>query len=326
MIFLFFKTTSYNTAGLPDGLHITEFPWLASSLTGTIAGFRLSQRATPALNIERSRLFQLFKYAVYALLTANIFIFFSEEWAAAPHRFANGVALKDMIEGFAATVDTASWVILLLMFELETYILDDNHFTPRVTWTLHSLRAICYTFIVYSFYGYVTKLTFILGATPLPGVTELCSLVDGAWAYAVDLDEYAVLSAGNCQDLSPATSFLQLPGLTALVDRAGLIEIARLAWVDVINAGVWLLVVVVLELDVWLQEHDRLDGVALKFSNFSKLVLYFLLFLAALYWGFKGDFVDFWDAFLWLVAFVFIELNVFEWRKESIEERQDAIL
>jgi hypothetical protein len=39
--------------------------------------------------------------------------------------------------------------------------------------------------------------------------------------------------------------------------------------------------------------------------------------LAAIYWGIKGDFVDFWDAFLWLVAFVFIELNVFEWRRES---------
>jgi hypothetical protein len=33
-----------------------------------------------------------------------------------------------------------------------------------------------------------------------------------------------------------------------------------------------------------------------------------------------GDFVDWWDAFLWLVAFVFIELNVIEWRQESHEE------
>jgi hypothetical protein len=39
--------------------------------------------------------------------------------------------------------------------------------------------------------------------------------------------------------------------------------------------------------------------------------------LAAVYWGFEGDFVDFWDAFLWLVAFFFIELNVVEWRQES---------
>ena len=45
-----------------------------------------------------------------------------------------------------------------------------------------------------------------------------------------------------------------------------------------------------------------------------KFVLYSTLLLAAIYWGFKGGFLDFWDAFLWLVAFVFIEMNVFEWR------------
>jgi hypothetical protein len=39
--------------------------------------------------------------------------------------------------------------------------------------------------------------------------------------------------------------------------------------------------------------------------------------LLAVYWGFEGDFVDFWDAFLWLVAFFFIEMNVVEWRREE---------
>jgi hypothetical protein len=47
-----------------------------------------------------------------------------------------------------------------------------------------------------------------------------------------------------------------------------------------------------------------------------KVFLYLLLLLAAIYWGVNGDFLDFWDAFLWLVAFFFIELNVVEWRHE----------
>ena len=41
-----------------------------------------------------------------------------------------------------------------------------------------------------------------------------------------------------------------------------------------------------------------------------KTILYLILFSAAAFWGFKGDFLDFWDAFLWLVAFFFIELNL----------------
>ena len=91
-----------------------------------------------------------------------------------------------------------------------------------------------------------------------------------------------------------------------------------------INSAVWLLVVLVLEIDVRLQERNRLEGVALRMSNLSKYILYSILLLAAIYWGIKGDFVDFWDAFLWLVAFVFIELNVFEWRQETEETQNIA--
>jgi hypothetical protein len=41
-------------------------------------------------------------------------------------------------------------------------------------------------------------------------------------------------------------------------------------------------------------------------------LLYTILFAAATYWGFLGDFLDFWDAFMWLVAFFFIEMNLFK--------------
>ena len=276
------------------------------------------------LNISRENVFQLFKYTVYALLTLNVYLFFAEEWAAASHRFVNGVALEDIIEGFAASIDTAAWVVLLLMFELETYVLADEQFSRRVTWTLHGIRATCYAFIVYAFYGYVSKLLFLFNAVPLANVSDLCSLVANQWAYAVDFDEYEVITAANCATVSTATSFFQLSGLTAVVDALGLRDITRLAWVDVINSAVWLLVVMVLELDVFFQEKNRLEGMLLRVSNASKFALYSLLLLAAIYWGVKGDFVDFWDAFLWLVAFVFIELNVFEWRQESLEQQAEA--
>ena len=78
------------------------------------------------------------------------------------------------------------------------------------------------------------------------------------------------------------------------------------------------------------------DRAALAMS-FLLPVLFFLIF-AAIFSGATGEplliplrpdttasafgdfFVDWWDAFLWLVAFVFIELNVVEWRHESHEE------
>ena len=45
------------------------------------------------MSINRSRLYQAFKYTVYALLTLNIYLFFIEEHAAAELQFANGVAM-----------------------------------------------------------------------------------------------------------------------------------------------------------------------------------------------------------------------------------------
>jgi hypothetical protein len=207
-----------------------------------------------------------------------------------------------------------------LMFELETHVLDDSQFTPRVTWTLHGLRAACYAFIVYAFYGYVGNLNALFDVSALADVSNLCALASDQWVYATTLDEFSAVTAANCSSLSAASSFIQFDGMRAVVDATGLTDIRYLAWVDVINSAVWLLVVLVLEVDVRLQEKGRLEGLALRTSNVMKFVLYTLLFLAAVYWGFKGDFVDFWDAFLWLVAFVFIELNVVEWREEAQAE------
>ena len=79
-----------------------------------------------------------------------------------------------------------------------------------------------------------------------------------------------------------------------------------------------------LEVDVWLQEHGRLRGGVVYLSAALKGFLYATLFLAAVYWGVTGELVDFWDAFLWLVAFFFIEMNVFDWRRETLEDAPRA--
>ncbi len=275
------------------------------------------------MSINSNTLYQFFKYAIYICLAMNVYWFFDEEFKAAALQFPDGVAFKDLIEAYSATIDTAAWVVLLLMFELETYVLEDRHFTPAVSRALHGLRALCYLFIVYAFFGYVENLTFLFDASVLEGVMNACALVSEGWSWAVDLDEYTELTVANCAGFAQEGTLFRFKDMPAAVDEQGLVEIVRLAWVDVINSAVWLLVVLLLEIDVRLQEKGRFEGFALAASTASKFVLYSILLLAAVYWGVKGDFVDFWDAFLWLVAFVFIELNVFEWRQEEIEARAE---
>ena len=112
--------------------------------------------------------------------------------------------------------------------------------------------------------------------------------------------------------------------MNTAVDATTLTDVRGLTWVDAINGGVWILVVVLLEIDVCLQGHNRFEDAALKTSTVLKFLLYGTLGLAVLFWLWKGQFKDWWDALLWPVAFVFIELNVFEWRAESHREQTEA--
>lgn len=260
--------------------------------------------------------FQVFKYCVYGLLTINVVLFFVDDLNASSHLFADGLSLSRIIEGYAATIDTAAWVILLLIFELETWVISDSRLKGGLKWTLAGIKTVCYAVIVYAVYGYVTKY-IAMHAFEVSSVTDLCSQAAGQLSFLTSLDEFAAITADNCTSLSTASSFYQLPGADVIADETTLQSAQWLALIDVVNASDWLLVVLILSADVWLQMKGHFKGTVLKASTASKVVLYFILLVCAVLWGFDGDFLDFWDAFLWIVAFAFIEMNLFEWHAES---------
>ncbi len=73
----------------------------------------------------RTGQFILFKYMIYALLTFNIYLF-----------AMNGT--------FTETIETAAWVVILALFEWETYHLKEEY------WSLSEKGIIS----VLSFFGY----------------------------------------------------------------------------------------------------------------------------------------------------------------------------
>ena len=261
-------------------------------------------------------IFKAFKYTVYALLMLNIALFFQEEMLATEQTFSQGINLVDIVQGFAATIDTAAWVLLLLLFELETSVLDDDTLRKaNVKLTFLGLRLFSYGFIGYAFYGYFSKMLLTYNISPLV-VDDLCTLVGQGYASIATLDEYPLLDTSSCAVLADQALF-QLNGQQIVGSASDWVDIQWLAWVDLINSATWIAVVVILEMDVWLQLRGRLQGGILSASKIIKMGLYSILFVAAAYWGLLGDFLDFWDAFLWLVAFVFIEMNLFEWQAEK---------
>lgn len=259
--------------------------------------------------------FRVFKYSVYCLLALNILLFFQSDLSASAQTFTDGVSWHNFVEAYSATIDTFAWVILLLLFELETAVLPDAVLKGALKWLLSGIRAVCYFFITYSFYGYIVKYGVV---TNLAGFdsADVCSLVGMGYTHLVSLDDYVPLGAEICAQMQGQV-VQQIVGTKILgtPDQMGLAK--SLALTDVINAATWLIIVVVLEVEVWLQLKNRLSDRLLKASVFVKTILYLILLACAIYWGIDGDFLDFWDAFLWLVAFVFIELNIFQWHDSA---------
>ena len=265
------------------------------------------------LQMNRLDWFSVFKYLVYAALVANVALFFKDDWEAASHVFRDGMPFARIIEGFAPSIDTAAWVILLLLFELETCQLSDEALKRPIGPVIRGLRALCYVVIGYAFTGYLGK-ALGFGLYVPAGAMDACALAMKQFALLVELDEYRVLTAGNCAGITGA---LFVNEQTRTLAEAGtLVQATRLAWVDVVNSGTWLLILALLELDVRPGVKGLFPGWFTAASLRAKYLLYAIIVCAMVYWGIFGTFLDFWDAFLWIAAFVFIERNVVEWERE----------
>ena len=84
------------------------------------------------------RLFQVVKYATFFLLSLNIGFFFAEELATArlTTQATGEGALSFQL--FSATLDTIAWVVLLILFELETR---NSVRRSNAQWNRPALRA-----------------------------------------------------------------------------------------------------------------------------------------------------------------------------------------
>lgn len=261
--------------------------------------------------------FSLFKWSIYLALSSNIVFFFLDEWAASNHLLRDHVTPLLILESFAATIDTAAWVVLLLMFELVTYQIDDAQLTPLLKRVLVLVRSVCFGLILIAFAGYILKLLSLLSAVAmLP--QDVCQLAAAGYKQMTNLDEYSAIVNTTCQ--VPVGAYLINHTDLWIIAASDLGAIMTLASVDVGNAACWILIVVLLELEVQFgvggSKGTRLPGP----GRSIKLGLYGMLIVFAAYWGFEGSFLDFWDAFLWILAFVFIERNVIDWEKEIDRE------
>ncbi len=234
--------------------------------------------------------------------------------------FSGDISIKDVIVGFSGSIDTAAWVILLLIFELETYIIDDEKLKGGLKFSLKVISGLCYAFIFYSFYGYLKKYFWFSNFQTLSDTVLLCQHVGKSWLLA--LDEFTSITAENCSVLTSSSQLYIFSDNTILSDLESINIAKRVALIDIFNSLAWLIIVIVLEIEVWLQLKNKLVGRAKHINTFFKIIAYSILIIAAISWGISGEYLDTWDALLWILAFAFIEMNMFKWQKEIEEETE----
>lgn len=270
--------------------------------------------------INAQNLFHFFKYLVYALLSYNALLFFEGDLAASAQTYGDTVTWGNFIEAYAATIDDAAWVLLLFLFELETAVIPDHLLKGWLNWIITGLSVIAYIFIVYAFYGYCAKYV-VLAEREAFAINDVCRLIGTDFTYVKSLDDYLPIDQAACAAMQ-GKELMRMIGTSIIGTPQAFVEATRLAIVDIVNAADWLVIVALLEIEVYLQLRDRLNRRLMTAFKYVKGFLYTVLLICAVYWGLKSTFLDFWDAFLWLVAFVFIELNVFQWNQETEQEKE----
>jgi hypothetical protein len=275
------------------------------------------------MTVETRTLFQAFKYFIYALLAVNTGHFFLENFGGSSFTHEQGVGLSEIIVAYTDAIDTAAWLVLLILLELETWLIPDEKMKGWLDGIISAISFTCWVVILYSFYGYVASVGLPLGFAAYAG-TDPCGLIASGASFASGLDDYAILDASNCQALAAAAFYNADANMFTTGETLSLMK--RLVWTDVLNAGVWVLIVVILELEIYLKSSKLVGTSFYKTYKSFKVFLYLILFVNAGYWLMLGAPWDAWDAFLWLVAFFFIEMNMVSWQTENAGRRAAGLI
>ena len=258
---------------------------------------------------------QLIKVVVYGLLLVNFGLYLVEDIAISAHTLRNGGTWLDYTAAFAVSLDVLAWLTLLALFELETYLLSDDAFTPRRIKAMHGIRIVCYLFLAHTLLAYANAGKDLIGLTPIQETDSLCQLVERDISFGFNL-EYTELNLENCIELSRATEFYLIENDSVVTDAQGLQIERELVWLDLVEAVTWLVILLCMEVIVRLQDRGTTRGVLIRSASGIKLFLYLLLWGAAAYWIYRGHYMYAWDEALWILGFFAIEMNISDWKKE----------
>ena len=283
----------------------------------------MNRSSTAANKFHLHTIQQIVKWIVYALLIVNWGFYIVEDWNRALHTLDASSSLLDWAGEFATSIDESGWFILLFMFELETYILEDEDMAGWVSKAIHTARLACFLMILHTVYAFAVTIIEYEPTVSVENATTLCDLVDDDLSYVYDL-EYTEINEQSCSGLSDASLFFMVGEDPVVATQEGLKLERQLAWGDLVEVIMWLVIIAAIEIVVRLQDRDITEGRAISMANRLKLLAYLVLVALAAWWGWLSHWLYTWDTFVWIAGFAAIEMNINEWREEIEEEMELA--
>ncbi len=259
------------------------------------------------------------KVTLYALLLANFGYYLAEDWSRTSFLLTDAASFYDWVRKFNTSLDEVAWFTLLLIFEIETYVLDESGWSLNAARVVFLIKLITFCLIGHTLYVNFTALMEILGPASASAAYDLCDLNDTGRSWLFNLD-YTLITSETCDDLPQLPQYWEIPGEPVITSSAGLDLAKRLAWCDFIETAAWLSVGASMEVAIRITERGVTSGHAVTALNWLKFGLYALILALGIYWAYYGHWVYLWDELLWIFGFAFLEVNLDGWRDEIDNE------
>jgi len=280
----------------------------------------VNQSATLDRGPDWHKIQQIVKWVVYALLIVNFVFYLIEDVRRAAFTLQASSTFLDWTSAFATSIDESAWFILLAMFEVETYVLEDENLTGWVTTVLHGARLVCTVMIGHTIYAFTIIVISLQPTVPVEGISSLCDMTDADVSYVYNL-EYTEINEQTCGEISDASEFFWVAEDPVVSDMAGLNLERNLAWADLAEVVLWVLIIIAIEVVVRLQGRGIAGGTIISTANALTIIFYIALIALGVYWATVSHWLYLWDELVWIGGFAAIEMNLNEWRDE-IREKQ----
>ena len=177
---------------------------------------------------------QRFKWAVYALLFIDFLLYLYQDFESARYTLDEGSSLLEVLAAYVTSIDLVAWFALILLFELETYVLVGRGWTGATQWVVQGVRLVCYVAILHTSFSYDIALREFQDPERLPAAADVCGYTED-WSFLRNRD-YLEIDAGNCATIGRGPEFFAISDDAVVTDRAGLAEGLILAWTDLVES------------------------------------------------------------------------------------------